>query len=123
MAGIDRAFVAIALVLLLIGELVGLYMGMSSDLKLRPVHVTIVLVGFVTLSFYGFMFRLWPAMKTGALAVAQFWCSLVGVIGVVIGTYQYATAGGIAIAAPASVLMIIAAILLLWLFWTRSEAA
>ena len=113
---------AIALVLLLVGELLGFYMGMMSDLKLRSLHVTIVLVGFVTLSLFGFMFRLWPAMKTGALAAAQFWLGVVGVLGIVIGTYQYVTTGGIAIVAPASALLIIATALLLWLFWTRSEA-
>jgi hypothetical protein len=122
MAGIDRAYVAIALVLLLVGELVGFYMGLASDMKLRSLHITIVLLGFVTLSLFGVAFRLWPAMKTGALAAAQFWLSVVAVIGIVIGTYQYSTTGGIAIVAPASALMIVATALLLWLFWTRSEA-
>lgn len=123
MKRIDRAYVAVALGLLLIGQLLGLYMGLMSDLKLRSLHVTIMLVGFVTLSLFGFMYRLWPAMKTGALAAAQFWLSAVGVLGIVIGTYQYVTTGGIAIVAPASVLLIIGTMLLLWLFWTRSEGA
>ena len=123
MARIDRAYVAIALVLLLVGELLGFYMGMMSDLKLRSLHVTLVLVGFVTLALFGVMFRLWPAMKSGAMAAAQFWLGTIGVLGIVIGTYQYVTTGGIAIVAPASALMIVATVLLLWLFWTRSEAA
>jgi hypothetical protein len=123
MARIDRAYVAVALVLLLVGEVLGFYMGMMSDLKLRSLHVTLVLVGFVTLALFGVMFRLWPAMKSGALAAAQFWLGTVGVLGIVIGTYQYVTTGGIAIVAPASALMIVATVLLLWLFWTRSEAA
>lgn len=123
MTRIDRAYIAIALALLLIGELLGFYMGLMADLKLRTVHVTIMLVGFVTLSLFGFIYRLWPAMKTGVLAAVQFWLGVVGVLGIVIGTYQYVTTGGIAIVAPASALMIIATILLLWLFWTRSEAA
>ena len=123
MTRIDRAYVAIALALLVIGELLGFYVGIKSDLKLRTVHVTIVLVGFVTLSLFGFMYRLWPAMKTGALAKAQFWLSVVGVLGIVIGTYQFVTTGAIAIVAPASALLIIGTILLAWLFWTRSEVA
>jgi len=69
------------------------------------------------------MFRLWPAMKTGALAAAQFWLAAVGAVGTVVGTYQYAMTGGVAIAAPASVIFIIASALLLWLFWTRSAEA
>ena len=123
MTRIDRAYVAIALALLVIGELLGLYMGLASDLKLRSVHIAIVLVGFVTLSLFGFTYRLWPAMKAGALAKAQFWLSVVGVLGIVIGTYQYVTTGGIAIVGPASVIMILGTVLLLWLFWTRSDAA
>jgi hypothetical protein len=122
MARIDRAYVTAAL-LLLFGELLGFYMGLTSDMKLRSVHITIVLVGFVTLALFGFMFRLWPAMKSGSLAAAQFWLGVVGVIGIVIGTYQFVTSGGIAIVGPASALLIIATALLLWLFWTRSAAA
>lgn len=123
MPRIDRAYLVIALVLLFIGELLGFYMGMMSDLKLRTVHVTIMLVGFVTLSLFGFIYRLWPTMKIEALAAVQFWLGVVGVLGIVIGTYQFTTTGGIAVVAPASALMIISTVLLLWLFWTRSEAA
>jgi hypothetical protein len=123
MTRIDRAYVMVALALLLVGEFVGMYMGLTSNIKLRSVHVTIMLVGFVTLTLFGCMYRLWPAMKTGTLAAAQFWLSVVGVIGIVIGTYQYVTTGGIAIVGPASVVMILGTLLLAWLFWTRSDAA
>ena len=123
MMRIDRAYVAVALVLLLIGEFLGFYMGMTQDMRLRSVHIAFVLTGFVTLSLFGFMYRMWPSMKTGALAKAQFWLSAVGAVGIATGTYQYVTTGGIAIVAPASVLLIVGTILLLWLFWARSEAA
>jgi hypothetical protein len=123
MTRIDRNYVAIALALLLVGQFLGFYMGMMQDLKLRSVHIALVLTGFVTLSLFGFMYRLWPAMKSGALATAQFWLSVVGVLGIGAGTYQYVTTGAIAIVAPASALLILGTILLLWLFWTRSEAA
>ncbi len=121
MTRIDRAYVAVAVVLLLIGEFIGFYMGMTKNLQLRTVHITIVLIGFVTLSLFGFMYRLWPAMKAGTLAAVQFWLSVLSVIGIVIGTYQYSTTGGIAIVAPASALLIVATLLLVWLFWTRSQ--
>src|SRR5262245_46692438 len=117
MTRIDRAYVATAIVLLLVGELLGFYMGMTSNLQLRSVHIAIMLVGFVTLSLFGFIYRLWPAMKSGRLAAVQFWLAIVGVIGIVIGTYQYVTTREIAIVAPASGLLIIATLLLAWLFW------
>jgi hypothetical protein len=122
MARIDQAYVAMAIALLVVGEVLGLYMGITSNLQLRSLHITIVLVGFVTLALFGFTYRLWPAMKTGALAALQFWLGMLGALGIMIGTYQYLTTGGIAIVAPASVLFILATLLLGWLFWTRREA-
>jgi hypothetical protein len=122
MARLDQAYVGTAIALLLVGELLGLYMGITANMQLRSVHVTIVLVGFVTLSIFGFIFRLWPAMSVGALAAAQFWLGIVGVFGIMIGTYQFVTTGAIAIVAPASTVFIIATFLLGWLFWTRREA-
>lgn len=122
MANIDRAYVALAFVLLLIGELIGFYMGIGNDMKLLSTHTAFVLPGFVTLAIYGSVFRLWPAMKEGMLAAIQFWLGAIGSVGIAIGSYQFSMTGGIAIVAPASALAIIASLLLLWLFWTRSAA-
>lgn len=123
MAHIDRAYVALALAFLIVGELLGLYMGIASDLRLRTVHSTIMLPGFVVLAIYGFMFRLWPAMKTGPAAAAQFWLGTISAVALVIGSYQFVTTGAVMIVAPASILAIVAAAFLLWLFWTRSAEA
>ncbi len=123
MVQIDRAYVALAIVLLILGEGLGLYMGIASDTKLRTMHVAMVLPGFATLAIYGCLFRLWPEMKKGALAAAQFWLGALSAIGIVIGSYQYVTSGAIYIVAPASAVALIAAALLLWLFCTRSAAA
>ena len=120
MAHIDRAYVLIALVLLVVGELLGLFMGIANDMRYRSVHVAMVLPGFATLAIYGFIFRLWPELKSGSLAVAQFWISIVGVIALIVGAYHFAFTGGVAIAGPASLITIAGAALLLWLFWTRS---
>jgi hypothetical protein len=123
MQHIDRYYVAIALALLVVGESLGLYIGVVNDMKFRTVHVTMVLPGFVVLTLFGMMFRLWPAMKAGPLAAAQFWLGALSTIAIVIGSVQYVTTGGIIIVAPASLIAIIASILLLWLFWTRSGEA
>jgi hypothetical protein len=123
MAHIDRAYVTIALVLLIVGEMLGIYMGVASDSRLRTVHITMVLPGFVVLAIYGCMFRLWPAMKAGPVASAQFWLGVISTLGLVIGAYQFVSTGSIAIVAPASALAVVAAALLLWLFWTRSQEA
>jgi hypothetical protein len=123
MQHIDRYYVALALLLLVVGESLGLFMGIANDMKFRTVHVAMVLPGFVVLTLFGMMFRLWPAMKAGPLAPAQFWLGALSTIGIVIGSVQYVTSGGIAIVAPASLIAIVASLLLLVLFWMRSSEA
>jgi hypothetical protein len=121
MAHIDRAYLALALVLLIVGDGLGLYMGIANDMTLRGLHITLVLPGFVTLAIYGFTFRLWPTMKVGPLAAVQFWLGAVSTIGLVIGSYLLIANGSVAIIAPSSVVAIVAAVILLWLFWVRSR--
>jgi hypothetical protein len=120
MLEIDRAYILVALLLALAGMLLGLYMGIASDNKLLPVHVALMLTGFVTLAIYGCIFRLWPTMKKAPLAPAQFWGATVGELAIVVGAYFFVVNGSVPIVATGSVLAIIAAALLIWLFWNES---
>ena len=122
MPKIDRAYVATALVLLVIGMVLGFYMGAAGDSSVRDTHVALVLTGFVTLAIYGVIYRLWPAMKEGALARAQFWSAAIGAGLMIVGAYLFQAGMGVIVLAIGSVFSIIAAVLLTILFWTRSEA-
>ena len=122
MAQIDRAYVGIAIALLIVGEMLGFYMGMNNDMKWRSVHITIVLVGFVTIALFGALYRLWPAMKDGSLAAAQFWLTIIGVIGVIVGSIQQAQSGSVVILAASSAAVIVGTLLLAWIFWERAMA-
>ena len=120
MAQIDRAYVAIALALLIVGELLGFYMGMQNDMKWRTVHIIIVLVGFVTLGMFGALFRLWPAMKVGALASAQFYLTVIATAGIIAGSILQVQSGSVVVLVISSAVMIVATVLLAWLFWERA---
>jgi len=122
MAQIDRAYVGLAIALLIVGELLGFYMGMQNDAKWRGVHIVIVLVGFVTIALFGALYRLWPAMKAGTLATVQFWLTLAGVVGVIVGSIVQVQNGSVVILAVSSALMIVGTLLLGWLFWERATA-
>ena len=122
MAQIDRAYVALALALLIVGEVLGFIMGMKNDMTWRAVHIVIVLVGFVTLAIFGVLFRLWPAMKDGALAKAQFWLTAIGTAGVIVGGIMQTLNGSVAVLAASSAVLIAGALILGWLFWERSAA-
>jgi hypothetical protein len=120
MPNIDRAYVMVALLLLVAGELLGFYMGATNDLSVRDSHVALMLPGFVVLTLYGVLYRLWPAMKDSRLAMAQFWFAVTGALGLVIAAYMIAIGAGIIAAVIASVLTIIGAALMAWLFWTKT---
>src|SRR5262245_49760643 len=120
MAQIDRAYVGLALALLIVGEALGFYMGMMNDMKWRGVHIGIVLIGFVTLAIYGVLFRLWPAMKEGGLAKAQFWVTAIGIAGLVVGSIMQTLDGSIALLAASSAVVIVGTLMLGWLFWERA---
>ena len=116
MLEIDRTYIAIALLWAVVGMLLGLYMGIASDLKLLTVHVAMMLSGFVTLALYGILYRVWPMMKKSPLALAQFWISALGTAGVIIGSYFLVTNGSLPLAAIGSIAMIVGAALMGWMF-------
>lgn len=125
MVNIDRAYIAVALVLLILGMMLGFYMGASANNTLLEVHIAMMLPGFVVLALYGAIYRLWPAMKTAALAQVQFWVAVLGEIGLVIGAAMFVNSGrtDVSLLAAASGVVIFGAILMAWLFWSRSGSA
>jgi hypothetical protein len=120
---IDRNYLLLALVLALLGMVLGLYMGIAGDTTLLSVHVAFLLPGFVTLAIYGFVYRLWPALKKAPLAQAQFWTGVVGALLLIVGSYFYAVSRSVPLAAIGSVVAIVASALMAWLFWTHGREA
>ena len=95
MPDIDRAYMALALALLIAGELLGFYMGMTADAYWRSMHITLALPGFVTMAIFAAIFRLWPPMKRGTLASAQFWITFTGVVAILGGELQRTLSGSV----------------------------
>ena len=122
MAKIDRLYIATALSLLVIGMVLGFYMGAAGDGTVRDTHVAILLPGFVTLAVYGVIYRLWPAMKESPLARVQFWSAASGAALMIVGAYLFQAGMGVTVIAIGSALAILAAVLITILFWTRSES-
>jgi cbb3-type cytochrome oxidase subunit 1 len=50
----------------------GIWMGITESLNFTNTHAHINLVGFVTFVLFGIVYRLWPALKEGRLAMAHF---------------------------------------------------
>src|SRR5690349_4483386 len=121
MEEIDRGFVVSGLGWLILGMILGIYMGITNDNQYVTVHVAMLLGGFVVLTFYGVLYRLWPAMNVGLVPRVQFWLAVLGAIALVIGATILVNNGGVALAAIGSFSAIAAAILMGWLFVTRAH--
>jgi hypothetical protein len=86
-------------------------------------HVAMMLTGFVTLAIYGMIYRLWPALKKSPLARIQFWIAVLSAAGIIVGSYFFATSGSVLLAASASVVFIVSAVLMAWLFIAKVRDA
>jgi hypothetical protein len=75
---IDRYYIVLGALYLVIGMVLGLVMGVRQDFVLVPVHAHINLVGFAAHCIFGLAYRAWPELKAGAIAAAQFWLFAVG---------------------------------------------
>lgn len=67
----DLIFIGTALLCLLVGEALGIYMGISQDFLLTPAHVHLNLLGWVTLAAFGLMHRAYPALGASRMAASQ----------------------------------------------------
>ena len=114
---IDRIYILAALLLAFAGMVLGVYMGLAADRQLQSVHVAMLLPGFVTLAIFGFVFRLWPAMKKAPLARVQLWTAIAGALLLVVGSYFFVVRGSVPLAAIGSIVLVVANGLIVWQFW------
>jgi hypothetical protein len=72
-------FFAVAPLYVLIGMLLGIYMGASEDFKLYPAHAHLNLLGWVTMALYGTFYAL-ARDASRKFAWTTFWLNNAGVI-------------------------------------------
>jgi hypothetical protein len=78
MPNLANLFFRAAFVFFAIGVSMGVFMGMTHDFTLRPVHVHVNLLGWVSFFLYAAFYKLFPAAAATRLAKAHFWTALVG---------------------------------------------
>jgi len=71
-------FLKVAVVYFLLGNLLGMFMGISEDHTLIPVHAHINLLGWVSLALAGIVYRLFPTAAKSRLAPVHFWLYNIG---------------------------------------------
>lgn len=66
-------FLKIAAVYLVVGTLLGVYMGGTEKFALAPVHAHLLLLGWASLALAGIIYHLHPAAGETRLARIHFW--------------------------------------------------
>lgn len=70
---IARRCLQLALLYLLVGISIGIFMGATRDFTLRPVHAHVNLLGWTTLALAGLVYGVFPKLADSRLAAVQFW--------------------------------------------------
>lgn len=77
MKSMSQWFFRLAVLYLIVGVFLGLYMAASHDHALHPVHAHLNLLGWVSLFLFGAFYRFFPAAAETALARVHFWLYVV----------------------------------------------
>jgi cbb3-type cytochrome oxidase subunit 1 len=126
MKGIDRLFLRIAVVYVLAGMALGIFMAMSDDHSQMPTHAHMNLMGWASMALYAVVYRVWPETARSPLAAWHFWLANLGTLVLSIGV------GGIMagreqsfepIAGIGSIISLIGMLLFAIIVYTRVGAA
>ncbi len=85
MANLDTLFLRISVVYIMAGLLMGIGMAASGDHGLMPAHAHINLVGWVAMTIYGLVYRVYPDAARSPLARWHFWLANAGALLLVVG--------------------------------------
>lgn len=88
---ISRGFIVMGAVYLVVGIVLGAYMGGSGDHSLTPVHAHINLLGFTLMTVFGIGYRVLPGMAEGTLPKVHFWLHQVGALLLLLGLFAMMT--------------------------------
>jgi len=110
---IDILYVVIGALYLVIGMLLGIVMGIQGDFTLAPVHAHIDLVGFSAHCVLGLIYKSWPTLREGALAVVQFLLFVIGTPILLVGIAVAIKSNNPTLAIIGSMLVILGAVVFL----------
>jgi hypothetical protein len=116
-------YVMIGLIWLVLAMIEGLWMGISGATQYTSLHVLMVLTGGVTGILFGTVLRAWPKVGSDAWANAQFLAWNIGVVIMVIGAFLRIWGYGDGVIAAGSIVVLIAALMLLVMFQRSAKLA
>jgi cbb3-type cytochrome oxidase subunit 1 len=85
MRGIDALFLRIAVLYVIAGMALGIFMALSEDHTMMPAHAHMNLLGWVSMALYAAVYRIWPETAQSPLARWHFWLANIGTLTAVVG--------------------------------------
>ena len=85
MRGIDGLFLRTAVIYVLAGMALGIFMALSDDHSQLPTHAHMNLLGWASMALYAVVYRVWPEAARSPLAAWHFWIANLGTLLVVSG--------------------------------------
>jgi len=119
----DLIFITTALLCLLVGEGLGIYMGISQNFTLSPAHAHLNMLGWVTLGAFGLMHRAFPGLATSRLAGAQCALAIIFNLAMPAGLAFMLMGGAATIVKLASLGVLLATLMFVWMFVRKAPAA
>lgn len=120
----SATWLRIAVVYFAIGVSLGVVMGATEIFTLRPVHVHINLLGWVSMTLIALIGRAYPAVFEGSIATAQFWLYqlTLPVFMLSLSAYLLGHAGAGPVLGASSTVMGLSVLLFAYLAFTRVKA-
>ena len=81
---ISRNFLLIGAIYLLIGLILGMYMGAKGDYSLSLLHAHANLLGFALTAIFALVYKLFPMMSDSGMGRLHFWLHSIGTLGVIV---------------------------------------
>jgi hypothetical protein len=81
----SERFFKVAVLALIVGVGLGLFMGISHEHGYIDTHSHVALMGWVSMAIFGFAYRFWPQLEKGWLRQGHFWLYTVGFVVTVLG--------------------------------------
>ena len=116
-------YVLVGLIWLVAAMIEGLWMGIFATTQYTPLHVVMVLTGGVTGILFGTVLRAWPKVGSDPWANWQFIAWNIGVLITAIGAIVRVWGQGNAVIAIGSIVLLVAAVMLLVMFQRSGKQA
>lgn len=119
---IPSLFIRTAVLLGLVGMLLGIFMGINQDFRLAHFHAHWNLLGWVAFFIYGAYYALVPAARQGVLPKVHYVLALLGLLVFMIGLYGVGMGAMemVAFAAIGSLMVVASFLIFAWIvFRTR----